>query len=119
MVYLNTPYGPYYMQVREYLNLTEYYIQVDIEQGLMVASIFLYAWCLTAIIYKRVVTGTKLATKERFLFVQTLTPCLVRVIANVISMVIPSSETWFLILTSALFFFETCHYPFLYLIFNK
>uniref|UniRef100_A0A914CFZ0 Uncharacterized protein n=1 Tax=Acrobeloides nanus TaxID=290746 RepID=A0A914CFZ0_9BILA len=118
-VYLNTPHGPYYMQIREYLNLIECFIQVDIEQGLMVVSIVLYAWCLTAIIYKRVSTGTKLANHEKFLFVQTLTPCLVRVIANAISMFILSSDTWFLVLINALFFFEACHYPFLYLIFNK
>uniref|UniRef100_A0A914CH24 Uncharacterized protein n=1 Tax=Acrobeloides nanus TaxID=290746 RepID=A0A914CH24_9BILA len=119
MVHLNTQYGPYYLQVREYQNLTEYFIQVDIEQGLMVASIVLYVWCITAIIYKRYTTGTKLANNEKFLFVQTLTPCIVRVIADGISMYITTSDNWFLILTSAMFFFEACHYPFLYLIFNK
>lgn len=52
MVYFETPNGPYFEQVREYQSLEAFYIQADIEQGLMVLSLALYLWCIVTIVYK-------------------------------------------------------------------
>jgi hypothetical protein len=52
MLNIQTAKGPQYIQVREYKNLDVFFIQTDIEQGLMVFSLILYLWCLIDIIYQ-------------------------------------------------------------------
>lgn len=52
MLNITTQNGPVFIQVREYRSLEAFYVQTDVEQGLMILSLVLYVWCLVDIIYK-------------------------------------------------------------------
>uniref|UniRef100_A0A914EBE6 Uncharacterized protein n=1 Tax=Acrobeloides nanus TaxID=290746 RepID=A0A914EBE6_9BILA len=75
-------------------------------------------WINRKWLYLRYVSNN-ISKKELLLFAQALFPCLVRIVANAITMAYTSRVPWFLLSTNLMWLLESCHYPFLYLLLNK
>uniref|UniRef100_A0A914DLU0 Uncharacterized protein n=1 Tax=Acrobeloides nanus TaxID=290746 RepID=A0A914DLU0_9BILA len=119
MVYVNVPSGPFLEAFQEYQGGKIIDYQFYAEQSLMIASVLLYAYCIIVIVYERLLAKIKQPRKELLLFVQTFFPCIMRILANEITSYYYASGNLYLIGITFCWILESCHYPFLYFLFNR